>query len=365
MSKGTVVILVILGCLLLAVANVALWASLDVFNPGRFGDRVAEGLQSDAASEALARAIVFRVMEGQPELPALVQLPAQELVTWLLQRPALTWVFKETAAVASAVMTTSAQDVVGIDINKVLSNVGNQLVSVASSIDPEAGANAQAAVDAAMESADQSQRLAIYESGRLPKLRSIANTVPWLWPLAGLAAIALFLWAYLKAKAQKSAMSTIGIGVLVTGVVSLVLVPAVRAPVQNAVMDPIMQTVVAEVLRAVTRGLAIQSLILAFIGIVLIVASHSVHKEDGQAPAAAAAPAQAPAAPDQPPATPVQAAAAPAQAAAAPAQTPAAPDQPPAAPDQPPAAPAQTPAAPDQPPATPAQPPAAPDQPSA
>ena len=92
---------VILGCLLLAVANVALWASLDVFNPGRFGERVAEGLQSDAASEALARAIVFRVMEGQPELPALVQLPAQELVTWLLQRPALTVVFKETAAVAA------------------------------------------------------------------------------------------------------------------------------------------------------------------------------------------------------------------------------------------------------------------------
>ena len=87
MSKGAVIILVILGCLLLAVANVALWATLDVFDPGRFGDRVAEGLQSDAASEALARAIVARIMEDRPELPPLAQIPAQEVVTWLLQRP--------------------------------------------------------------------------------------------------------------------------------------------------------------------------------------------------------------------------------------------------------------------------------------
>ena len=146
-----------------------------------------------------------------------------------------------------------------------------------------------------MDTADQSDRLAFYESGRFPKLRGIANTVPWLWPLAGLAAIALFVLAYLKAAAQKSAMSTIGIGVLVTGVVSLLLVPAVRAPAQNAVTNPAMQTVVAEVLRAVTRGLAIQSLLLGFIGIVLIVASHSVHKEDAQAAASPAAPAQPPA----------------------------------------------------------------------
>jgi hypothetical protein len=314
MSKGTVVILVVVGCLLLAVANVALWASLDVFNPGRFGDRVAEGLQSDAASEALAGAIVARVMEGHPELPALVQVPAQEVVTWLLQRPALTFVFKETAAVGSAVMTTSAQDIVGIDIGKVLSNVGDQFVSVVSAIDADAGANAQAAVDAAMDSADQSEPLALYESGRFPKLRGLANTVPWLWPLAGLAAIALFVVAYLRAASQKRAMTSIGIGVLVTGVLCLLLVPAVRAPAQNAVTNPAMQAVVAEVLRAITRGLAIQSLLLGFVGVILIVAGHTVHKEDGQAAASAAAPTQPPATPDQPPA---------------------APDQPPAASDQP------------------------------
>jgi hypothetical protein len=300
MSKTTVVILVVLGCLLMAVANVALWASLDVFTPSRFGERVAEGLQSDAASEALAGAIVDRVMEGHPEWPALVQVPAKELVTWLLQRPALTVVFKDTAAVASAVMTTSAQDIVGIDVSKVLSNVGDQLVSVVSGIDADAGANVQAAVAAAMDSAEQSGPLEFYESGRFPKLHGLANAVPWIWPLAGLIAIALFVLAYWKATAQKSAMTTIGIGVLVTGILSLLLVPAVRAPAQNAVTNPAMQTVVGEVLKALTRGLAIQSLILGSIGVILIVASYTAHKEDGQAAASPAAPDQPATAPDQP-----------------------------------------------------------------
>ena len=293
MSKGIVVVLVVLGCILLAVANVALWAALDVFNPGRFGERVAEGIQSEPASEALAGVIVEGFMEGHPDLPQLAKVPAQEVVTWLLQRPALTVVFKDTAAVASAVMTTSQQDIVGVDVSKVLDKVGSQLVGVVTGISPDAGAAAQTALDSAQESAEESGPLALYESGRFPKLRGLSNIVSWLWPLAGLIAIALFVLAYMKAAAQKSAMTTIGIGVLVTGVVSLLLVPAVRAPAQNAVTNPAMQTIVGEVLKALTRGLAIQSLLLGFIGVILIVASHTVHKEDGQAAAS-------PAAPDQP-----------------------------------------------------------------
>lgn len=286
MSKGTVVILVVLGCLLLAVANVALWASLDVFNPGRFGQRVAEGMQSDGASQALAGAIVARIIEYYPEFPPLAQVPAQEVVAWLLQRPAFTPVFRETAAMASAVMTTSAQDVIGID----LSGVSSQVVGVVTSIDPDAGANAQTAVQSAQESGP----LAIYESGQFPKLRGLANTVPWLWPLAGLGAIALLVGAYLKAAKQKHALTTIGIGVLITGILVLLLIPALHAPVQNSITDPVMRMVVGEVLSALTRGLAIQCILLGLIGVVLIVASHKVHKDE-QAPAS-----PAPAASDQP-----------------------------------------------------------------
>jgi hypothetical protein len=287
-----VITLVVLGCILLAVANVALWASLDLFNAGRFGERVAEGLQSDAASEALAGAIVARIVEYYPEFPPLAQIPAREVVTWLLQRPAFAVVFEETAAVALAVMTTSAQDVVGIDIAQVISNVGSQVAGVVVAINPDAGGNAQAALDSALDAAQESGPLAIYESGRFPKLRGLANTVPWVWPLAGLGAIALLAVAYFRAEDRKSALTTVGIGVLITGLLVLFLVPALQAPVRNNIADPAMRTVVGEVLSALTRGLAIQSMLLGFIGAILIVASHFAYQENEPAQASTAAPAQ-------------------------------------------------------------------------
>jgi hypothetical protein len=292
MSKGVIIALVILGCILLAVADVALWAALDVFNPDRFGQRVAEGLQSDAASEALAGAIVARIVEHYPEFPTLAQIPTQEVVTWLLQRPAFAVVFEETAAVALAVMTTSAQDVVGIDIARVISNVGSQVAGVVAAINPDAGGDAQAALDSALDAAQESGPLAIYESGRFPKLRGVANTVPWLWPLAGLGAIALFAVAYIRAEDRKSALMTIGIGVLITGILVLLLIPALKAPVQNGITNPAMQLVIGEVLSTLTRGLAVQCLLLAFAGVILILASHFAHKEDGPAQPSPAAPAQ-------------------------------------------------------------------------
>ena len=280
MSKGTIIILVVVGCLLLAVANVALWAALDVFNPTRFGERVAEGLQSDEATAALAGPIVDRIMENNPNLPPLVRVPAEEIVAWMLQRPAFTPVFKQTAAVASVVMTTSAQDVVGIE----LPNVGSYVVSVVSVLDPEAGANAQAA----LESAQESGPLVIYESGAFPKLRQISNIVPWLWPVAGLGAIALFAAAYLWAERRGDALRYIGVGVIITGGLELLLIPAIHAPVQNSITDPVIRTVVVEVLSALTRGLAMQCLFLILIGLAAIVISHSVSREDDQAQASPA-----------------------------------------------------------------------------
>ena len=170
MSKSTVILLVVIGCILLAAANVALWATLDVFNADRFGEHVAKGLQSEASVEALAGPIVDRLMVGYPDFPPLLQGPAEEAVAWSLQRPVFTAVFKETAAIANKVMTTSAEDVVGIDLGGVIDNAGSTIVGVISALDAEAGASAQTALD----TVEQGERLAIYESGRNNEFQVVA-----------------------------------------------------------------------------------------------------------------------------------------------------------------------------------------------
>jgi hypothetical protein len=279
MSNSLVIVLVVVGCILLAVANLTLWASRDVFNADRFGDHVAEGLQSDAASQALADVAVQRVVENHPDFPPLARTPAEEVVTWLLQRPVFIPVFERSAAAAYTVMTTSAEDVIGIDMSAVINNVGPQLVGVVTAIDPEAGANTQAALDSAQESGP----LVVYESGRFPRLRGLANAVPWIWPLTGLGAIALLGVTYWMAKSRRSALLAIGIGVLVVGLLTLLLIPALQAPVRNNISNPEMQIVVSQVLAEFTWGLAIQSLIVGLIGLALIVVSRFLPRAGAQA----------------------------------------------------------------------------------
>jgi len=286
MPKGTVIILVVIGCILLAVGNVALWATLNVFNAERFGENVAQGLQSDASVEALAGPIVDRLMAGYPDFPPILQEPAEEIVVWSLQRPVFTAVFKETAAVGNKVLTTSAEDVVGIDLGGVIDNAGSTVVGVISALDAEAGANAQAALD----TIEQGERLTIYESGRFPQLRQLSNLAPWLALLAGIGAIVLFVVAYKRAADQYKALKYSSVGIMLTSVLgALILLPVVQGVAQNNITDPTMQVVVGEVVSALMVGFAVQSLLLFFIGLVLFIINHSKAKKDEQAPASTAA----------------------------------------------------------------------------
>ena len=281
MSKTTTIILVFLGCLLLAVANLALWASLDIFNAERFGDKVAEGIQSPEASQALAAPIVDRLMATYPDLPAIAQMPAEEAVAWMLQRPLFTPVIKRSAAVAMKVMTTSAQDVVGIDIAEVASNAGSTVVGVISAVNPEAAANAEAALDDAIATSQDSGRLAIYEQGRTPKLRQASNLAPWLALLGGLGAIALFAVAYIRSRDQHKTLTYIGVGIMATAVLGfLLLSPLVQALAQNNIANPTMQIVVGEVVSALIRGFAILSLLVFSIGGIVLLVNHARGSHD-------------------------------------------------------------------------------------
>jgi hypothetical protein len=226
-------------------------------------------------------------MAEYPDLPALAREAAEEVVAWLLQRPAFTPVFKETAALASAAMTTSAQDVVGIDLANAASNAGSTVVGVVTALDAEAGANAQAALDASLSASEESGRLAIYEQGRFPKLRQLSNLAPWLALLTGLGAIALFVVAYTRAKDQHEALKYVGVGIMITAALAFLLfVPVVQNTAQNNIANPTMQVVVGQVVSVLLRGFAVQSLLLFFIGVTVILVNHAqASQQDAPAPA--------------------------------------------------------------------------------
>jgi hypothetical protein len=283
-SNTKTIIIVILGCLLLVAANLSLWATLNIFNAARFGSHVAAGLQSPKAAEALAEPIVDRLMASYPELPKIARVAAEEAVAWMLQRPTFTPVFKGVAAVAMTVMTTSAQDVVGIDIAEVASYAGSKVVEAISVLNPDVAVKIETALDDAIATSQEIGKLAIYEQGRFPELRMFSILAPWLTLLLGVGALALYAISYLRAQNQHRALKYIGVGVMITSVLGFLLhSPVVNAVAKNNIIDPTMQIVVGEVVSVLVRPFAIQSLLVFSIGLFVLIYNYIKGKQPAHA----------------------------------------------------------------------------------
>jgi hypothetical protein len=86
----------------------------------------------------------------------------------------------------------------------------------------------------------------------------------------------------LRAQDQHKALKYSSIGIMVTAVLGvLLLAPVVQGVAQNNIANPTMQVVVAEVVSALLRGYAGQSLLIFFIGLILFVFNHlNVTKSD-------------------------------------------------------------------------------------
>lgn len=268
MSNKKVILLVAVGCVLLAIANVSMWATRDLFNSERFGDLVTEGLQSDEATEALAGLIVDQILANNPDIPAVVRIPAGEIVAALLQRPAFTTVLETAATAANVLMTTNLDDVVSIDLETVVPFV----VGVVTAINPESAAT--------LESVRESEPLKLLGPDELPRLKNAADILPWLWPLTAAGAIALFVGAYWWAAKRRDALTFIGLGVVITGVLALLFIPAMRQSAQTDTTNSSIRVIVGEVVGVFMSDFATQTLILIVIGLVVIGASRYILKED-------------------------------------------------------------------------------------
>jgi hypothetical protein len=107
----------------------------------------------------------------------------------------------------------------------------------------------------------------------------------------------------MRAEDQHQALQETSIGIMATAVIGFLLfVPVVSGVAQNNIANPTMGIVVGEVVSALLRGYAVQSLLLFFIGLILLVVNHYRGSQNDQAEAASAAQATpAPeAAPQQP-----------------------------------------------------------------
>lgn len=107
----------------------------------------------------------------------------------------------------------------------------------------------------------ESRQVALVQEGL-----SLVNTLGLLLPL--LALIALFL-AWLVSRWRRSTLLWIGIGAAITMGISLILVYLLRPVITVPIADPLVRAIAREIWNAVTRPLVIQTVIVLLVGVLL------------------------------------------------------------------------------------------------
>ena len=241
----------------------------------RFGALVAEGLQTDEATEGLSILIMDKVLENRPNVPGFVRQPAEEFVSRLLQRPILGSVLEKVAADADVLIMSGVGDAISLDLEKVVPFV----VSLMTTIDPELAAE--------FEDAPAAEPIRLLASSELPKLNQVVKILPWLWPLAGLGALALFGLVYWRAQIRRDALLYVGLGVTITSFIGLLFISAMRLTVENDIVSPPVRLIVGEVMTVFTRELIVQTVLLLGIGVVVTIASQYMATDENAVEAVA------------------------------------------------------------------------------
>ena len=271
MSKRAVIISVVIGCILLAIANVSLWITLNVLNAERFGELVAEGLQSQEASQAIAGEVVDHFLSDYPVVRAVAGPVAEDLIAGLLQHEILTSAIETVATAANLALTKDLRDFIPLEVQEIAPFV----VGVVYAVDPVLAEQISATLT--------SEPITLLTIDELPNLSTVSGILPWIWPIAALAALGLFLLAVFRGSDRARSVVYTGAGIAITGGIMLLFIPAIRLTSTGNIETSTALVVVGSVVDALIRGYIIQDILLIIVGLIIVLAGRNSQSEAQEA----------------------------------------------------------------------------------
>jgi len=271
MSKRAVIISVVIGCILLAIANVSLWITLNVLNAERFGELVAEGLQSQEASQAIAGEVVDHFLSDYPVVRAVAGPVAEDLIAGLLQHEILTSAIETVATATNLALTKDLRDFIPLKVQEIAPFV----VGVVYAVDPVLAEQISATLT--------SEPITLLTIDELPNLSTVSGILPWIWPIAALAALGLFLLAVFRGSDRARSVVYTGAGIAITGGIMLLFIPAIRLTSTGNIETSTALVVVGSVVDALIRGYIIQDILLIIVGLIIVLAGRNSQSEAQEA----------------------------------------------------------------------------------
>jgi len=271
MSKRAVIISVVICCILLAIANVSLWITLNVLNAERFGELVAEGLQSQEASQAIAGEVVDHFLSDYPVVRAVAGPVAEDLIAGLLQHEILTSAIETVATATNLALTKDLRDFIPLKVQEIAPFV----VGVVYAVDPVLAEQISATLT--------SEPITLLTIDELPNLSTVSGILPWIWPIAALAALGLFLLAVFRGSDRARSVVYTGAGIAITGGIMLLFIPAIRLTSTGNIETSTALVVVGSVVDALIRGYIIQDILLIIVGLIIVLAGRNSQSEAQEA----------------------------------------------------------------------------------
>jgi hypothetical protein len=257
MRKTIVVVATAMLAVALYVANSSSWLDSRVLDSDQFVATAVEAMEEKETRDASAEIIVDRLVDEFPLL-TLLESPLTRLFSDLLAREAVEELLVVSATNVHRRMIQGNDSAFIID----LAPYREMLIAPLHSLSPEI---------AALVPAEWFQNVEILDEGVLPDLSTYDKRTDTVAIVAAIASVILIAIVFLSTRRWGSALAAIGTALVVSGGISLLLVPGARSTVDFLIEDEPSSILITNVFNAFTRTLITRSLVMVGIGVLLLI----------------------------------------------------------------------------------------------
>ncbi|MFC2025574.1 hypothetical protein ACFLUC_00080 [Chloroflexota bacterium] len=280
--KIAVSLLVILGLLLLFVANYAFWASSTLLNTNRWVNAVGSLTQDQEIAEVIGVFIAGEISEVTdideavteilPEKFEMLSNPLSKALIGLVEDAVA--VFVQSDVVNAVWVTTNRVAhtlVLGVlegKGDKVYFETGQLVIDISPLIETIEDTFGLERLD--LDLVGEDGKIVLLENEKVAVLQQIVavlNAVGLLLPLISLVVLVIAVWVSLW---RRKTMMWIGIGIAIVMLLSILVYNLAESWMLASIADPLLRFFTGEILDVVTHGLLVQSIVLMILGVLII-----------------------------------------------------------------------------------------------
>lgn len=257
----------VIASLLLVIANSAFWINKNIFDTDNFTKIAVTSVTSESSRQAIANEVVDRALQDKPIVKQIAGPTAVKLVGSLLSTDQFTKVLEVSVSKLQVYLTSSDQQSIVLNLSGVKSVFG-QVISLAG----DANSNAEAKVN------NVPDQIVLVNAENIPSFYKYGLVFLWLGPIAGILAIALLAYPYIRDRSRYYIIAaTQGAMLIVVGYLCQLLGPLFKPPLLANIPSANSRVVVGNLYDAFIGSFNSQSLLLVKLGFALALLPLGVH----------------------------------------------------------------------------------------